>query len=228
MSAKHALLGLLLERPTYRYDLAARLQGRLGPTWGIRSGHLYQTIERMEAAGLIEPVDCELRGERRVYRVTESGRAEFESWFAQVPEGFGMARRPLQAKLSLASPERLADVSEQIEEYARSCAKQLEARARERDSIATQGPRVFADEVMLRLGLSADVFALEAELRWAAHALEKVRWLAENEAVWPAGGQRSDRSAAGLQRARTQTEMFARIAVKPARPNRDQVSKERS
>lgn len=52
VSAKHALLGLLRERPAYGYQLGERLQERLGPAWAINSGHLYQTLKRMEQEGL--------------------------------------------------------------------------------------------------------------------------------------------------------------------------------
>jgi len=64
MSAKHALLGLLLDRPAYRYQLGERLQQRLGPGWAINSGHLYQTVERMERDGLIERIGGAERARR--------------------------------------------------------------------------------------------------------------------------------------------------------------------
>ena len=35
MSSKHALLGLLLDRPAYPYQLADRMQQRLGPSWKV-------------------------------------------------------------------------------------------------------------------------------------------------------------------------------------------------
>ena len=44
MSAKHAVLGWLAHRPAYPYELADRLQERLGPTWAINSGQLSQLI----------------------------------------------------------------------------------------------------------------------------------------------------------------------------------------
>ena len=80
MSAKHVLLGFLLQRSSYPYELGDRLVQRLGPGWKVNSGQLSQEIKRMEQDGLIEPVGgagAGTRGpkDRHVYRATASGAA---------------------------------------------------------------------------------------------------------------------------------------------------------
>ena len=89
MSAKHALLGLLLHRSAYPYELADRLQARLGPAWAINSGQLYQTISRLEQEGLIEQVEDPVGGreDRHIFAITDSGAAEFARWFESTTNG---------------------------------------------------------------------------------------------------------------------------------------------
>jgi DNA-binding PadR family transcriptional regulator len=190
MSAKHALLGLLRERPTYGYQLGERLQQRLGPAWAINSGHLYQTLKRMEREGLIARVDGSGR-DRQVFALTDSGNAEFLGWFAQDEGGPQLPRRPLLLKITLAGPDRLKDALQQIGAYERDCADRLNVLSRERAEVPDEDHRVRADHVLLRLGLSADISHLRAELGWSRHAREMVSWLLEQDAIWPGTPRRS-------------------------------------
>lgn len=223
MSTKHALLGVLLHRPTYPYDLAERLQARLGPAWTLNSGQLYQTIERMAQEGLIERVagDPE-RGEgRHIYKVTESGLEEFDRWFAETTGGARLARRSLLAKISLGGPARLKDTLRQIDAYELDCATRLKEITGRREAVPVEGTRVRADNVLLRLGLSADIFQLEGELRWARYAHEIVSWLLAQEAIWLSAAERSgDQSDEERQGARA--ELFGRMAQRHLRSISDE------
>ncbi len=211
MSAKHALLGLLLHRSAYPYELADRLQGRLGPAWAINSGQLYQTIKRLEDDGLIARVDsdAEARDDRHVYAITEPGIEEFQRWFDGASCNMRLSRRPLLVKITLAGPERLKDAIAQIHEYELSCAAQLRELSMVREAIPIDEPRLRADHVLLRLNLSADIFQTEGELRWARHAHEMVSWLLGREALWPSA---SGRSSAEEARMDARRKLFSRMA----------------
>jgi len=236
MSAKHALLGLLLDRPAYPYQLASRLEQRLGPSWEVNSGQLYQTVKALQRDGLIERVQGAGGGreDRHVFAITDQGVREFERWFEHSPDPVRLPKRPLLAKITFAGPERLAEAIEKIEAYERECAARLSHAARLRDELPTDtprdtpswahheghtptgigkhagGPLVRAEQLLLRLNLSTDVVQLEGELRWAAHARELLAWLAEGEAVWPS----SDRQARSGERECSQArkELFERMA----------------
>jgi len=72
---------------------------------------------------------------------------------------------------------------------------------------------VRADHVLLRLGLSADVNQLQAELEWARHAREVIRWLAEQDALWPSGQRRSQAPPEeSHDRREAREQLFARMA----------------
>jgi len=187
MAGKHALLGLLLDRPAYPYQLADRLQQRLGPAWKVNSGQVYQTIKGLEKDGLIARVrDAEAeREDRHVFAITDAGAAEFERWFLKTPGPVRLARRPLLVQITFAGPRRLDDALAKVDAYELECSQLLAQIARTREELPTAGPAIRADQLLLRLNLSADVSQLEGELQWARHAREMLSWLAQRDAVWP-------------------------------------------
>jgi DNA-binding PadR family transcriptional regulator len=215
VSAKHALLGLLLDKPAYRYQLGDRLQERLGPAWKINSGQLYQTIERLEADGLIERIDSATddQHERHVFAVTTTGEREFEHWFDGSFSRARLLRRPLLVKITLAGPERLKDTLQEIDDYERECATCLREHLRLREAIPLGGLRVRADHELLRLNLSADIMQLEAELGWARHARERIGWLLDQDAIWPSAQQRKAATDQSRERQNARAELFGRIAT---------------
>jgi DNA-binding PadR family transcriptional regulator len=216
MSAKHALLGLLLERPAYPYQLADRLKQRLGPAWKVNSGQLYQTVKGLERDGLIERVEGDDREheDRHVFGITERGVLEFERFFCQAPEPVRLLRRPLLVKITFAGPHKLEKALAKVDAYEQECAERLAEVARLREELPADGPLLRADHLLLRLNLSADVFQLEGELRWARHAREMLSWLASREAVWPAERERPDPAAQRARRERSgaRRELFGRMA----------------
>lgn len=216
MSAKHALLGLLLDRAGYPYQLADRLQERLGPAWDVNSGQLYQTVKALERDGLIErvPSDAGSHEDRHVYAITGEGVDEFERWFDQAPDTVRLSRRPLLLKITFAGPRRLRDAIAKVDAYEYECAQRLTEAARLREALPAQRPLVRADHLLLRLNLSTDIFQLEGELRWARQARELLTWLTSHEAVWPSERERRDADSANDQRdgASARRKLFTRMA----------------
>lgn len=85
-----ALLGLVIEQPTYAYDLAQRFERRYGEALQVSSiRHVYTALDALSERGLIEEVPGTRTGRqpRPHYRATERGAAEYEDWLvAQVCE----------------------------------------------------------------------------------------------------------------------------------------------
>lgn len=221
MSAKHALLGLLLDRPAYPYQLADQLKLRLGPAWKVNSGQLYQTIKGLEKDGLIERVQGTSpdHEHRHVFGITEQGILEFERFFDQAPDTVRLSRRPLLVKITFAGPQQLEEALAKVDAYERACAERLTETARLHEELPADGPLLRADHLLLRLNLSADIFQLEGELRWAGHAREMLSWLAGRDAVWPGERERSEPGGA-LRRpdgGSARRELFGRMAGVEAR-----------
>ncbi len=214
MNARHTLLGLLLDGPTYPYQLAERLQKRLGPAWRINSGYLSQTIKGMERDGLIERIDRGIQSEkaphskknRHVYAITQQGVDEFERFFGGKTMLIPLSQEPLLVKITFAGPGRREGLLEQIDANERDCTSRLTALARARDESVIEGPQVRADQVLYRLSLEFDIIQLEGGLRWLRHAREMVSSLFARDTIWPFALERSTNQ--------TREGLFGRMATR--------------
>lgn len=78
------IMSLLYEREMHPYEIRRLVRQRgKGEMVDLRPGSLYRTIERLETAGLVEPVETTREGrfpERTVYRLTQRGRDELQEW----------------------------------------------------------------------------------------------------------------------------------------------------
>jgi DNA-binding PadR family transcriptional regulator len=215
MSAAHAILRLLHDKPAYQYELGNQLPRRLGPSWAVNTGQLSQITKRLVEEGLIECVDgaSGAREDRRIYAITEKGIVEFDSWWSSTDdpnEPRLAARRSLLVKISLAGPERLAESLELIDSYKEECAQELDQLMKEEAKIV-DGPIVRADHEMLRLGLAENIIHKEGQLQWAELARQKVNRLLKEEAIWPSARERA--AAAKDEDRRAREELFRQMAA---------------
>jgi DNA-binding PadR family transcriptional regulator len=131
LSTRHVVLGLLVERPGYGYDLQRRIDARLG-FLGLSESAVYKILERLECEGWIEEtgqrrVGATRRGAPRVmYRATELGRERFKDWMA-APCERAVLRDELQAKLNVAEPEDLPELLAVAETQGQQCLTELAA-----------------------------------------------------------------------------------------------------
>lgn len=96
-----SLLTLLADKPMHGYDLIRELEERSGGAWRPSPGSIYPTLQLLEDEGL---VTGEERDGKRVYTITDAGKAELEErreqrggkeqpWeFGPLGEGLGQLR----------------------------------------------------------------------------------------------------------------------------------------
>jgi DNA-binding PadR family transcriptional regulator len=129
LSTRHIVLGLLVERPGYGYDLQQRIEARLG-FLGLSESAVYKILERLEAEGWIEETGPRRLGPTRrgaprvMYRATSLGRERFKAWMA-APCERPVLRDELQAKLTVADPADLPELLSVAEAQARACLTEL-------------------------------------------------------------------------------------------------------
>jgi DNA-binding PadR family transcriptional regulator len=82
---RHAILGLLAQRPRYGYELRAALEALVGgkQNWDVKPAQIYTTFDRLEKIGFIveERVEQDAGPEKRIYEITPKGRRELNVWF---------------------------------------------------------------------------------------------------------------------------------------------------
>jgi DNA-binding PadR family transcriptional regulator len=145
MSVPHALLALLREGPKYGLRLQNEFQSRTGEVWPLNVGQVYTTLQRLERDGLVEATGDGERSQKQ-YRITPAGAQELAEWLATPPELVPPPRAELDVHQILQAHRR--HVVEVMQRYTR-----IKADAAE-------------DDVPLALVADAELFRLEAIVRW--------------------------------------------------------------
>lgn len=139
MSVKYAVLGLLVQRRGYGYDLVQRFEEQVGPGWQLNAGAIYVALDKLEHDGLVRPIATEdaiaptrrrtVRGAPRVvYEPTERGLARFDEWMKE-PSALAPLREELHLKLALSRRHDLPRLLELVVEQEQICLRRLEEHA---------------------------------------------------------------------------------------------------
>src|SRR5579883_2391763 len=81
----YALLGLLARAPHSGYDLIRQMEEPIGFFWHARRSQIYPELARLEQAGMVSHtvVEQQERPDKKVYSITEAGRAALTRWAAE-------------------------------------------------------------------------------------------------------------------------------------------------
>lgn len=128
-SLRGALLGLLIERPGHRYELANRLIARLGPTWRINQSDVYRLLQQLEREDLAhsreEPKRGQAIGTRTVYHPTAATSVALAQWMdSTLP--MAPVRTSLQAMIAVAREQDAPRLIEALRRYERDCLHMLQ------------------------------------------------------------------------------------------------------
>lgn len=128
MSVKHAVLGLVIERPGYGYELIQRLEQRI-EGWRPSETAVYPALRSLRADGMIRARDAAERNgsaHRSVvwYEATDAGRDEFRSWL-RAPTDLAPQRDPFWLKVAFASDEDLPWLVELARELEAACLERM-------------------------------------------------------------------------------------------------------
>ncbi len=176
MSIEFAILGLLSWREMSGYDLKKLFEESVALYWSGNNNEIYRSLVDLRDRGLVS-VDVQPQEKlpaRKVYAITEQGRAELANWAASAPE-LPQRRHALLLQLAWAdslSPARLDGLLAQYEDEAQTQAliarAQLQpaapgSRARFLDPSGARTPR---EAVLWRAVLQNWVDFYEADLAW--------------------------------------------------------------
>ncbi|MGW7683361.1 PadR family transcriptional regulator [Kribbella sp. NPDC054772] len=169
-----AVLGSLSERPMHPYEISTTLRAR-GKDQSIKVnyGSLYSVVAALQKHGFIEALETVREGnrpERTVYRITETGHAEFNDWLAELVGTPSREFHPLEAGLAYLPglhPDRAVELLD--ERLKVVDAEIAETTAVHDQMAATEFPRIFWIESEFRLAL------LRAESAYVHQLVEEIR-----------------------------------------------------
>ncbi|MFF5047151.1 PadR family transcriptional regulator [[Kitasatospora] papulosa] len=127
MALRHAVLAALLDGEYSGYQLAKAFDIGVANFWHALPQQLYAELAKLEKEGLISgrQVVQETRPNKRLFRVTDAGRAELEA-FAETAAKPSFIRDDLLVKVQVADRVGTASVIGQLEERASAAEAKIE------------------------------------------------------------------------------------------------------
>jgi len=180
-----AVLGLLLERPSYGYELHQRMARRFpAELLDPHRSHVYAALNVMLKAGFIEPISpdeiaetaeaspaSEQRQPKVHYRVTAEGGRAFRAWLAKELRS-APAHDELVRSIALAAgARRVGLMHDLVNVYEDTCADEAQMLPMPGvDGLPARSPEV----LVRRLTVTARRIALEGQLAWLRYARREI------------------------------------------------------
>ena len=161
MSVRHALLGLLAQKPRYGYELCAGFAALVGgkENWDVKPAQIYTTLARMVESGLITLDGKKGAQGKSEYAITSSGHEELMNWFrnSDIEEPH---QDPFYLKLMLSLDLEEVDASRLIIIQRAALYQELHRITQQRQSL---DPKQQLAQILL---MDKAAMHLEADLRW--------------------------------------------------------------
>src|ERR1700677_2846171 len=168
MSVRHAMLALLSEGPKYGLQLREEFEARTGEVWPLNVGQVYATLQRLERDGLVESDGTGEEGPQKGFRITAEGEQELARWLRTPPDLSSPPRDELVMKILVALRMPSTDVHAVIQTHRRYLVELMQQWTRIKED-ATE------DDLSTHLAVDAELFRLDAVVRWLDAAESRVR-----------------------------------------------------
>jgi DNA-binding PadR family transcriptional regulator len=164
-----ALLGLVIERPSYGYELMQRFERTYADTLELSSpSQIYVALDTLARRGLIEELPAEsaasgvVRQPKPHYRATAEGLRNYQEWLIAQVRGERRRSRLFARQLATLGPRAALAV---IERYEQACLQEARG-GLPADGAAAGGAAGLAD----RLAGEEERLAVGARLAWIDYA----------------------------------------------------------
>jgi DNA-binding PadR family transcriptional regulator len=195
MSIRHAMLALLSEGPKYGLQLREEFEGRTGEVWPLNVGQVYTTLQRLERDGLVESDGTGQEGPQKSFRITAAGEQELATWLRTPPDLSSPPRDELVMKVLVALHVPSADVRAVIQVHRRYLVELMQQWTRIKEDDA-------GSDLNMLLAVDAELFRLDAVVRWLDAAEARVKRAAADGTTWADQAGRRDQTRAPLPRYR--------------------------
>jgi DNA-binding PadR family transcriptional regulator len=169
VSVRHALLALLSEGPKYGLQLRQEFEARTGEVWPLNIGQVYTTLQRLERDGLVESDDTETDGPQKGFRITGEGEGELHAWLRTPSDAVVPPRDELVIKILVALGVPGVDVPDLLQIHRRALVELMQRYTRLKEEAL--------DDIGVALVVDAEIFRIDALIRWLDAAEARVRRL---------------------------------------------------
>jgi DNA-binding PadR family transcriptional regulator len=165
-----AVLALVIEKPSYGYEVWQRFEARFGGLLDVGSSRIYQAVNGLLDDGLIEELPGGSEGSRRqprpCYRATARGTSAHRAWLAEELRA-DPTRLELSQRLLAVAGDDAATLLEVVDRYEEACLDEMaELRTSAHPTASAVRGRLLAEERRL---------VLEARMKWILFARRQLQ-----------------------------------------------------
>lgn len=172
-----AVLALVIEKPSYGYEVWQRFDARFGGVLEVGSSRIYQVVNGLLEDGLIEELPGAGGGSRRqprpCYRATARGTRAHREWLAEELRG-DPTRLELNRRLLAAGANDRPTLLAVVDNYEQACLDEM-AELRTGAGGAADADGSGDDAVRDRLLAEERRLVLEARLKWILFARRQLQ-----------------------------------------------------
>lgn len=178
MSLEFAILGFLNYQPYSGYDLKKIFDTSIRHFWPADQSQIYRTLARLAEQGYaeIEKVKQEERPDRKVYHITETGRAALREWL-EAPPPMGEPRSAPLIQIFFAAQLSDEEILTKFEGFAammRSILNQYEQIPAQLGPFQKDIPSP-REHFFWLLTLENGIANMRANLHWAQSVIERLK-----------------------------------------------------
>lgn len=193
MSVRHALLAMLTQGPKYGLQLKQEFEAGTGEVWPLNVGQVYMTLQRLDRDGLVLSDGDGDEGPQRGYRITGAGREELAEWLGPPLDTGVPPRDELVIKVLIALRVPGVDVLELVQAHRRRLVEMMQYFTHLKEDARE-------DEIGLLVVADAEIYRLDAVIRWLDSTEARLRQLPRTVQAVPTPASARRRRRAGLLR----------------------------
>jgi DNA-binding PadR family transcriptional regulator len=189
VSAKHAVLGLVIDQPSYAYRIASGVRRQLRFA-DLADSYPYWALEKLETEGLVRKVDengnplrSGIPGRRAIYEATPLGVASFEDWLLSTAAEPPL-RDDLHFRIALCRPRDAPRMIELIHGQELVCLGRVQDLKRASEADGAEGSQW--DRMVRVISRDAELAFWHARIEWLQGVREMLEGLlVERETIGP-------------------------------------------
>jgi DNA-binding PadR family transcriptional regulator len=189
VSAKHAVLGLVIDQPSYAYRIASGVRRQLRFA-DLADSYPYWALERLENEGMVRRVDEDGKplpsgtpGRRAIYEATPLGVASFEGWLLSTAAEPPL-REDLHFRIALCRPHDAPRMIELVHGQELVCLGRVQDLKRVSEADAGEGSEW--DRMVRVISRDAELAFWHARIEWLQGVREMLEKLpAEQVEITP-------------------------------------------
>jgi len=177
---KYILLGGLSHMPLTGYQIKQYMETATTHFWYAQTSQIYRTLDQLEKEGLVKSEIQEQhdKPDRRLYHITDAGRADLFAWLETPLTEIEPTKDTLLLKLFFSAQLDKETVLTQLRLQRALHKKQLSLLANETKSIiksqAEANPHLKRDAIMWEITRRNGEMIEEAYIRWLDEAIQQV------------------------------------------------------